>query len=100
MTRHHLLDPGLTRAAQFDPDTVTPGVLGFIVTFLVAAAVVLLVLDMTRRIRRTRYRVEIGEKLDAEQSDAGGTQDAARMPDDTDPEHGLRDIRSSDGDRR
>ena len=57
-------------------DSVTPGVVGFTVTFLIAVAAVLLVLDMTRRIRRVRYRAEIAEKLDAEkaehQDDADG----------------------------
>lgn len=42
--------------------------MGFTVTFLIAVAAVLLVIDMTRRIRRVRYRAEIAEKLDAEQS--------------------------------
>jgi len=51
-----------------DDDSVTPGVLGFVVTFLLAVVVVLLVLDMVRRIRRVRYRAEIAEKLDAEQA--------------------------------
>ncbi|MEY9953040.1 hypothetical protein [Leifsonia sp. EB34] len=57
-------------------DSVTPGVVGFTVTFLIAVAAVLLILDMTRRIRRVRYRAEIAEKLDAEngerQDDADG----------------------------
>lgn len=55
-------------------DAVTPGVVGFTVTFLIAVAAVLLILDMTRRIRRVRYREEIARKLDAEQS-AGGDGD-------------------------
>lgn len=79
MTRHHLIESSAILAAQFDPDTVTPGVIGFIVTFAVAAIVVLLMLDMTRRIRRTRYRVEIAERLDAEQF---GTDEA--VSDDSD----------------
>ncbi len=57
-------------------DQVTPGVVGFTVTFLVAVAAVLLILDMTRRIRRVRYRAEIAEKLDAEQH--GDTDDRDR----------------------
>lgn len=61
-------------------DSVTPGVVGFTVTFLIAVAAVLLVLDMTRRIRRVRYREEIAQKLDAE---AGEPKDGAE-PDDTD----------------
>ena len=49
-----------------DADTVTPGWIGFAITFLVALATVFLVVDMTRRVRRTRYRGEIREKLEAE----------------------------------
>ena len=55
---------------EFDPNTVTPGVEGFILTFLVAVIAVLLALDMTRRVRRTRYRGEIREQLDAEEAEA------------------------------
>lgn len=55
-------------APEFDPNTVTPGVIGFFAMFFVAAAVVLLMLDMTRRIRRTRYRGEVAERLDAEEA--------------------------------
>ncbi|AGW41953.1 hypothetical protein O159_19360 [Leifsonia xyli subsp. cynodontis DSM 46306] len=53
-------------------DQVTPGVVGFVVTFLIAVAAVLLILDMTRRIRRVRYREEIAQKLDAEQAASTG----------------------------
>ena len=63
-------------------DSVTPGVLGFVVTFLLAVAVVLLVLDMVRRIRRVRYRAEIAEKLDAEHR--GGRTDETGESDGTD----------------
>ena len=54
----------------FDENTVTPGVAGFVAIILIAFAVVLLAVEMTRRIRRTRYRGEIAEKLDAEELDA------------------------------
>jgi hypothetical protein len=52
----------------FDPNTVTPGVEGFIAIAVVAVAVMFLVVDMTRRIRRVRYRGEIREVLEAEQA--------------------------------
>ncbi|MFJ7287961.1 hypothetical protein ACQXVK_01780 [Curtobacterium sp. AB451] len=53
------------------PDVdVTPGVAGFIAIAVVAIVTILLVIDMTRRIRRTRYRAEIRERLEAE---ANGT---------------------------
>ncbi|TFD28177.1 MULTISPECIES: hypothetical protein [Cryobacterium] len=54
---------------NFDPNTVTPGVIGFVVFFLIAAATVLLCLDVVRRIRRTTYRAEIRERLQAEQAE-------------------------------
>lgn len=55
---------------EVDPVLVTPGVVGFIVTFLVAAASLTLIIDMARRVRRVRYRQEISERLDRESSDS------------------------------
>ncbi len=56
------------------PDVdVTPGVAGFIAIAVVAVVTILLVVDMTRRIRRTRYRAEIRERL--EQGDADTATD-------------------------
>jgi hypothetical protein len=55
---------------DFDTTTVTPQWIGFLVTFLVAVATVLLIMDMVRRIRRVRYREEIREKLEAEREGA------------------------------
>jgi len=51
-----------------DPNIVTPGVIGFILTIGLAIAVVLLIIDMTRRIRRINYRAQANEKLDAEEA--------------------------------
>ena len=61
---------------NFDPNTVTPGVIGFVVFFLIAAATVLLCLDVVRRIRRTTYRAEIKERLQAEQAERDGDENA------------------------
>jgi membrane protein YdbS with pleckstrin-like domain len=57
---------GLIPAIEVDPNSVTPGVIGFVATFLVVAVVLLLIADMVRRVRRVRYRAEINERLDAE----------------------------------
>jgi hypothetical protein len=67
---------GLLHAAdqpQFDPDTVTPGFVGFIATFGVALIVILLVIDMVRRVRRVNYREQVRRQLEDEASDAEGT---------------------------
>ena len=55
-----------------DENAVTPGVIGFVATFFIAAVTVLLLIDMTRRVRRVRYRAEVQEKLAAEQAEAAG----------------------------
>jgi hypothetical protein len=44
----------------------SPGTVGFLATFFVTAAVILLIFDMVRRVRRVRYREEIRLKLEAE----------------------------------
>lgn len=62
----------LIPAIEVDPNSVTPGVVGFVVTFVVAGAVLMLILDMVRRVRRVRYREEINTKLDAETSPEAG----------------------------
>ena len=66
--------PVIVRAAlvhaeeeEFDPDLVTPGVWGFVLTFLIILVVVLLVLDMVRRIRRVNYRAEVRAQIEAEE---------------------------------
>lgn len=56
-----------TPVSTVDPDLVTPGPWGFAAILFIALAVALLVWDMLRRVRRGRYRAEIGEELDAEQ---------------------------------
>jgi TRAP-type C4-dicarboxylate transport system permease small subunit len=53
-----------------DENQVTPTWIGFAMTFIVALATVFLLIDMMRRVRRTRYRAEIQEKLAAEAAEA------------------------------
>ncbi|MGL3149667.1 hypothetical protein ACSS7Z_04835 [Microbacterium sp. A82] len=74
--------PMPTPSMTVDPNSVTPGPLGFAVIVIVLIAVVLLIWDMNRRVRRVRYREEVREELDAEQaageaSAAAGADDAA-----------------------
>jgi hypothetical protein len=54
----------------FDENTVTPGWEGFAFTFGIGVVVILLIVDMTRRIRRAKYRGEIREQLEAERNEA------------------------------
>jgi hypothetical protein len=63
--------PTGTPGLRIDENAVTPGWVGFALTFLLAVVVVALVADMTRRIRRVRYRAEIRERLEAEAAEPG-----------------------------
>lgn len=50
----------------YNPDDVTPGVIGFAFTFVIFLAVGLIAWDLVRRVRRMRYRGEVRERLEAE----------------------------------
>ena len=63
----------LADETEFDPNDVTPTWVGFLITFLIAVATVVLIWDMVRRIRRTRYRGEVRERLEAERAEQAGT---------------------------
>jgi hypothetical protein len=65
--------PPTPPAYEGDPNLVTPGVVGFIITAAIAIITVLLVLDMVRRIRRVRYRAAVQDDIAAE-------VDAAKRP--------------------
>jgi hypothetical protein len=70
-------------AYEGDVNLITPGVVGFAVTFVIAIATVLLLVDMTRRVRRVRYRGEVREQIAMEQAEealAGSDADPASRP--------------------
>jgi capsular polysaccharide biosynthesis protein len=68
------LAQGLIPPIEVDPNLVTPGIAGFIATFVVGIGVIFLLLDMNRRMRRNRYRSEIAERLDREANPEGSGQ--------------------------
>ena len=66
-------------AAELNPDLVSPGIVGFFATLFIASMTVLLVFDLVRRIRRSRYREEVGIMLDAEVAAAADAEVAAAV---------------------
>lgn len=66
----------------YDPNQVTPGVIGFAVTALIAVAVILLLWDFNRRVRRINDRAEVKERIEAElaERDAQRAQRAEPAP--------------------
>ncbi|HMH59138.1 MAG TPA: hypothetical protein VK537_08155 [Galbitalea sp.] len=75
----HLAAPSPTPFPDYtgNPDLITPGVWGFIAILVVGIATIFLLIDMTRRIRRSRYREEVRIKLEAEQAAAEAAAAAA-----------------------
>ena len=73
------IDEGTLRPG-LDPSQVTPGMIGFLMTLLLAVAVILLVLDFNRRNRRLRYRAEYAERRAAEERVGGYAEDAGDTP--------------------
>lgn len=63
---------------DINPDDVTPGVIGFVFTALFAFAVILIGIDMYRRVRRMQYRAEVQAEIEEElagESEATGVDD-------------------------
>lgn len=65
-----------------DPNSVTPGVLGFLVIFLLALVTWLLMRNMTGRLRRMRFREEHRRAGEAHPHDPPPVQPGVLPPDD------------------
>lgn len=61
----------------FDPNQVTPGVIGFAVTAIVAIVIMLLMYDFNRRVRRINDRADVKARIDAEVAAREGEPAAA-----------------------
>jgi hypothetical protein len=67
------VSPTTQPGAMPDPDIVTPGALAFVIMFVLAVAIWLLLRNLTGRLRRMRYREE--QRLRAEQLAAAEAED-------------------------
>lgn len=61
-----LAAPSPSDGEEFNSVTVSPGLPGFIAAFILAAAMVLLGIDMTRRTRRIQAQARVEERMEAE----------------------------------
>ena len=67
---------------DLDPNMVTPGVIGFGITFLLGVVIILIIIDMNRRVRRVRHRAEARERLLAEREQAASDETGATAAED------------------
>lgn len=77
--------PTPTESPLYDDDDVTPGVIGFGFTAVFAIVVILLGLDLYRRVRRMRYREEAREAIAAELRETRDTSDGDTTAEDPEP---------------
>lgn len=63
------------KAQKFNPNDVTPGTVGFIVTFAMVIVVIFLMLDLVKRIRRITVK---GEEMERRAAEAAATAATAK----------------------
>lgn len=87
--------PGSGEEEQaFDPADVTPGTVGFIATFAMVVAVIFLIRDMSRRIRRINVEARARE----DEAAAAAAADAKASGDPSDPRSGGTPTAADAGD--
>ena len=83
LARVPLLSPSPDAPRGLDPEDISPGVEGFLVTGVLAVVVVLLVLSCVRRLRRMRHRAEVEAAAERDAAPAtGSVTEAGAAPDD------------------
>jgi flagellar biosynthesis/type III secretory pathway M-ring protein FliF/YscJ len=70
-----------------DPESVSPGLWGFLVVFVLAIVVWLLMRNMTGRLRRLRFREEERQRREAAERDSS-KRDSSKRDDDEPPAPG------------
>lgn len=86
-----------------NPDDVAPGMGAFVIAFLLALVVIVLIWSMTRHLRRVQVRgeaqaQEIENDEAAEASDAGDDETGGSQSDPDDPEQGEETNENEKGD--
>lgn len=72
-------DPVPTDSAEPTAISTSPGTIGWVFTFFIAVAALVLIYDMVRRIRRMRYRAEIQQEISEEEAAAAEAAELERQ---------------------
>ncbi len=88
--------PSPSDGEELNSVTVSPGLPGFFATFVLAAAVLLLLVDMSRRTRRVQAQARVRERMEAEEQARrnGGAADGAGSVEGDAPEGADGSIRT------
>ena len=71
----------IPKTATDEPTAIStsPGTIGWVFTFFLAVAAVILIADMVRRIRKMRYRAEIQQEISEEEAAIEEAAELARQ---------------------
>lgn len=95
--------PSPSDGEEFNSVTVSPGLPGFLATFVLAVVVVLLLIDMTRRVRRVQARARVEERQAQHEREEAEREQAERAADERErvegdaPDGGSADEARTDG---
>lgn len=92
--------PSPSDGGELNSVTVSPGLPGFFATFVLAAAVVLLLVDMSRRTRRVQAQARVRERMEAEEQarrDSATTDEAEAVEGGAPGADGAADGEPTDG---
>lgn len=92
--------PSPSDGGELNSVTVSPGLPGFFATFVLAAAVVLLLVDMSRRTRRVQAQARVRERMEAEEQarrDSATTDEAEAVEGGVPGADGAADGEPTDG---
>ncbi|MEN9990260.1 MAG: hypothetical protein RL508_1239 [Actinomycetota bacterium] len=74
------LNPNPTTSADPANTFYSPGLIGFLGTFILVIGAIALIFDLVRRIRRVNYRAQIQERLAAEQAESKPASEGRKRP--------------------
>jgi hypothetical protein len=74
------LNPDPSVSADPSNTFYSPGLIGFLGTFILVVGAILIIFDMVRRVRRINYRAQIQERLAAEQANADAPKTSRTRP--------------------
>lgn len=88
--------PSPSDGQEFTPVSVSPGLEGFFFTFILAALLVLLLVDMARRVRRVQAAARVKERYEGQDSQDPGDVDHASSTEDRDAVTGAHPVPEAD----
>lgn len=89
--------PSPTPAVQVDPNLGSPGILGFVFTFVLALVLIALVLSLSRHLRTVDRNARLATATDGADAAPGTATAGATVPSDASDPVAAVEVREADG---